>query len=225
MDLDAELWLARHPGGDPGLFALLAGRTQGAAAGSGAKGRISGDLNSGDSNTTDPTALTDQLAGLASAQRQDALVAELCAMAAAILGITAAQIDAAEQTLGTLGFDSLMSLELRNRLEAALDLKLPATLAWNYPVFADLAAHLLTRLDLADPDPAGRPEGGPGPQPATPDSSRFGGLGEAAIAAMSEDEAEAELLKRLAGLENQNPDGQDQDDRDLEDLGRDRGED
>jgi NADP-dependent 3-hydroxy acid dehydrogenase YdfG/acyl carrier protein len=50
--------------------------------------------------------------------------------------------------LRTLGLDSLMALELRNRLEAAIGIALPATLVWNYPTVAALAPHLAERLGL-----------------------------------------------------------------------------
>lgn len=43
---------------------------------------------------------------------------------------------------GAMGLTSLLALELRNRLERALGRPLPATLAWNYPTVATLAAHL-----------------------------------------------------------------------------------
>jgi NAD(P)-dependent dehydrogenase (short-subunit alcohol dehydrogenase family)/acyl carrier protein len=43
---------------------------------------------------------------------------------------------------GALGLTSLLALELRNRLERALGRRLPATLAWNFPTVATLAAHL-----------------------------------------------------------------------------------
>lgn len=41
-----------------------------------------------------------------------------------------------------MGLTSLLALELRNRLERALGRPLPATLTWNYPTVAALAAHL-----------------------------------------------------------------------------------
>ena len=48
----------------------------------------------------------------------------------------------------SLGLDSLMGLELRNRLEAGTALSLPATLVWNYPTIATLADELGRRLEL-----------------------------------------------------------------------------
>jgi acyl transferase domain-containing protein/NADPH:quinone reductase-like Zn-dependent oxidoreductase/acyl carrier protein len=54
--------------------------------------------------------------------------------------------------LRTLGLDSLMALELRNRLERALHWKLSATLVWNYPTVAALAAHLESRLAVNHPE-------------------------------------------------------------------------
>jgi acyl transferase domain-containing protein/acyl carrier protein len=50
--------------------------------------------------------------------------------------------------LKTLGMDSLMGLELRNRLESALGLTLPATVVWTYPTIRDLAAQLAKKLEL-----------------------------------------------------------------------------
>ena len=49
----------------------------------------------------------------------------------------------------SLGLDSLMALELRNRLEASLDLTLPATTFFNYPNIAALAPHLAAKMEIA----------------------------------------------------------------------------
>lgn len=46
----------------------------------------------------------------------------------------------------SLGIDSLMSIELRNRLEASLAIKLPPTLLFTYASPSALAAHLLEQL-------------------------------------------------------------------------------
>jgi len=56
----------------------------------------------------------------------------------------------------TLGLDSLMALELRNRLEAAIGIPLPATLVWYYPTVVALAPYLAERLDLPLEEGSGR---------------------------------------------------------------------
>jgi acyl carrier protein len=44
--------------------------------------------------------------------------------------------------LDSLGFDSLLALELRNRLELSLGVRLSATLIWNYPTLPAMVAYL-----------------------------------------------------------------------------------
>jgi acyl carrier protein len=48
--------------------------------------------------------------------------------------------------LKTYGVDSVTALEIRNRLEGALGMRLTATLLWTYPTVEALAAHLATKV-------------------------------------------------------------------------------
>ncbi len=63
-----------------------------------------------------------------------------------------------ETPLKQLGVDSLLGLEIRNRLEAGLAVTLSATLIWTYPTVAGLTEHLGERLGWApDLQPAAPP--------------------------------------------------------------------
>ncbi len=68
--------------------------------------------------------------------------------AARVLKLDVSRLDPAAP-LASMGFDSLMSLELRKRLEASLNLDLPATLAWRFPTVDALVPYLAGRMDVA----------------------------------------------------------------------------
>jgi phthiocerol/phenolphthiocerol synthesis type-I polyketide synthase C len=53
------------------------------------------------------------------------------------------------QAMESLGLDSLMALELRNRLEASLGITLSVALVWAYPTIAGLAVALCERMGYA----------------------------------------------------------------------------
>ena len=49
-----------------------------------------------------------------------------------------------------MGMDSLLALELRNRLQSDLDISLSSTLIFKFPTINDLAAHLRSKLNQVD---------------------------------------------------------------------------
>ncbi len=66
---------------------------------------------------------------------------------AQVLRLAPARVDVSKP-LRALGLDSLMALELRNRLEADLDLKLSATVVWNHPTVTALVPHFADRMGI-----------------------------------------------------------------------------
>ena len=99
--------------------------------------------------------------------RRAALARHVGEEAAATLRAPAATLSR-DRPLQALGFDSLMAVEFRSRLEQSLALPLPASFVWNYPTIQDLATALLERLALGEP-PAPQEEHEPrqGPQDRT----------------------------------------------------------
>ncbi len=95
-------------------------------------------------------AFLDKLGGLAGEQREQAVVDLVRAEAAAVLGHAGAEALEQQHRFADLGFDSLTSIELRNRLDTATGLRLPVSLLFDHPTPAELATHLLSRLASED---------------------------------------------------------------------------
>lgn len=125
-------------------------------------------------------------------QRLEALIAHLQRELASILGLAGKLPD---RYLGffEMGMDSLMAVELKNRLEVDLDCTLPGTLAFEAPTIQDLGNYLAQQVlgwaDVADE-----------PAAAGPEADAAADL--AAIAQLSDEELEASITDRLARLEN-----------------------
>jgi hypothetical protein len=85
-----------------------------------------------------------------------------------------------------MGMDSLTSVQLKKRLEAAIGRSLAPTLAFNYPTIEKLAGFLAREVFSFEP-PASAAEPEPGPEP----------VANALLATLSADELKASLLEEL----------------------------
>ncbi|MFI1510877.1 SDR family NAD(P)-dependent oxidoreductase, partial [Streptomyces sp. NPDC020597] len=109
-----------------------------------------------------------ELAGQSSAERDRTLTDLVRTQVAAVLGHADGSDIAATRAFRELGFDSLTAVELRNRLNEATGLTLPAAIAFDHPNIRDLARQLRGQLvdDSAEQPsttlpavPAARPAG------------------------------------------------------------------
>ena len=83
-----------------------------------------------------------ELEDAAPRKRMNLLLDHVRRQAITVLGLPAAYSLDAQQGLRDLGLDSLLALELRSRLQAAVGEPLPATLAFDCPTVADMARYL-----------------------------------------------------------------------------------
>ncbi|MCK6562457.1 type I polyketide synthase [bacterium] len=109
--------------------------------------------------------LLEKLAKTAAKNRSQVVFAHVLAEACRVLGIDPAEAPDPHQPLQELGLDSLMAVELRNALAAALGQVLPATLLFEYPTIASLA-EFLTNQVLAPAVSSGNGVAAEQPRPA-----------------------------------------------------------
>ncbi|MFJ4153135.1 SDR family NAD(P)-dependent oxidoreductase [Streptomyces galbus] len=149
VDLEA---LRRPDGTLPNLFADLEGLRAGGAPRPKAASVTSPAETTAVPDTAAPS-LVRTLSALPAAERLTVLVDEVCLHASKVLGHSDPGLIHSERTFGELGFDSLVTFELRNALTGATGLQLPATLIFDYPTPAELARHLLVLL-VPEEDPS-----------------------------------------------------------------------
>ncbi|MEU1135032.1 beta-ketoacyl reductase, partial [Streptomyces sp. NPDC005900] len=99
-------------------------------------------------------AFREKLADLSPAERDRALLELVRTQVAVVLGHAGTDTVVADRAFKELGFDSLTAVELRNRLQAATSLTLPATLVFDYPTPTALMDALRDQLFPAGSDEA-----------------------------------------------------------------------
>ncbi len=102
----------------------------------------------------DDGGLARKLAGHTVAEQEALLLDLVRGQVAVVLGHADSSGVRADAAFKDAGFDSLTSVELRNRLREATGLKLPATLVFDHPNPLVLARHLRTELAVEEASPA-----------------------------------------------------------------------
>ncbi|BCM71123.1 modular polyketide synthase [Streptomyces sp. EAS-AB2608] len=148
-------------------------------------GRKAARAGAGDSG-----GLARKLAALSPAEQETVLLELVQGQVATVLGHAGADQVRAETAFKDAGFDSLTSVELRNRLREATGLNLPATAVFDYPTPLTLARYLHGRLAPDD-------QAGPTTHPLLAELSKL----EALLADTAPDDAtRSQVATRLQGL-------------------------
>ncbi len=98
------------------------------------------------SASADPDSLAERTLSLPADEREGVVLEVVRGEVARALGHASPAVIASDRPLQEMGFDSLMAVELRNRLGVRSGLSLPATLVFDYPTAEALAAYLVGEI-------------------------------------------------------------------------------
>ncbi len=174
LRLDFAALRARAAGG--GLPPLLRGLVRAPAK------------RAGDTGGAPAVPLAQRLAGLSEDERDTVVLDLVRTHAAAVLGHSGPDAVDPQGAFKKLGFDSLIAIDLRNRLNAVTGLRLPATLVFDYPTPVELAAHV--RGEVV-PESAGNAAA-----PVLAEVDRLAAL----VAGLGDTDARTRIADRLKGL-------------------------
>jgi polyketide synthase 12 len=104
-----------------------------------------GRRTAGQATAADRGGLAARLAGLPETERDAAIQHIVLTQAALVLGMPGPDAVPPGRPFRELGFDSLTAVELRNQLATVTGLRLPATLIFDHPSCAAIAAYLRAR--------------------------------------------------------------------------------
>ncbi|MEU7107733.1 SDR family NAD(P)-dependent oxidoreductase [Streptomyces sp. NPDC046215] len=138
-----------------------------------------------------PDVLRARLAAQDTAGRKNVMLTLTRTRIAAVLGHPGPEAVNPRASFRDLGFDSLAAVELRNGLHGDTGLRLPATLAFDYPTPVALAEHLLERL---------LPEVGDGAEAVPPAFAELGRLEAALSGVVLGADSRSVLARRLRAL-------------------------
>ena len=96
------------------------------------------------------SALRQKLESLPEQEREVALLQTLRDELAQVLGLSSGRDVNPSQSLQEMGADSLMAVELYNRLSTLAGTKLPTTLVFDYPTVRAMSGFILTEIELPE---------------------------------------------------------------------------
>ncbi|MFN6445250.1 MAG: SDR family NAD(P)-dependent oxidoreductase [Nostoc sp. DedSLP05] len=143
----------------------------------------------GTKNTPQASELRQQLDSAEPKQRPILLMNYVRSQIAKVLNLASPEEIDPKQGFLELGMDSLMAVELRNRLQSSLGCSVPASLIFDYPTVDALVSYFIQELWAQAPEPSTDNS----PVPAQ-------GMAESELEELSDSEAEALLLSKLDNL-------------------------